>query len=60
MQGSVATGIYMPEFLERRPVHIAEAAARVVAAPSNTEPAALPMEDEQVVLDRLRELGYIE
>src|SRR6185312_8236389 len=60
MQGAVAERIYDPQFLELHPVHRAAAPSPYRQRMENNGSAAAPMEDEEVVLDRLRELGYIE
>ena len=60
MQGAVAERIYDPQFLELHPVRRAAAPSPYRQRMENNGSAAAPMEDEEVVLDRLRELGYIE
>jgi len=60
MQGAVAERIYDPQFLELHPVRRAAAPSPYRQRIENNGSAAAPMEDEEVVLDRLRELGYIE
>ena len=61
MTGRVPEEIYEPGALRARPVR--RAAVSTPAAAGSSESAAIPKmsaEDEEVVLDRLRELGYIE
>lgn len=57
MQGRVPAEIYEPSAMARNAVRKTKAA---VAAAPETAPAALSSEDEQVILERLRDLGYIE
>jgi predicted AlkP superfamily phosphohydrolase/phosphomutase len=58
MQGRVPREIYEREALMSRPV--LRSAATVVAGAAGTATATLTAEDEQVILDSLRDLGYIE
>jgi hypothetical protein len=71
MQGRVAEELYQPEALDSRPVRRVKAspvgpngsahpATNGSASPAQNGSAAAPLEYEQAVLDRLRELGYIE
>ncbi len=57
MQGRVPEEIYEPAALAS---HAVRKVASVAAASPETAPAALSSEDEQVILERLRDLGYIE
>jgi predicted AlkP superfamily phosphohydrolase/phosphomutase len=71
MQGRVAEELYQPEALDSCPVRRVKAspagangsahpATNGSASPAPNGSAAAPLEYEQAVLDRLRELGYIE
>ena len=61
MQGSVPADLYEADALRSHPVTVAKAVTSNGAKPAdNTAPAAMSQEDEQVVMERLRELGYIE
>ena len=62
MQGRVAEDLYQSSALERRPVQRAKIAKPGMNghAAGHNGSAAVHMEDEDVVLERLRELGYIE
>ncbi|HEY5085328.1 MAG TPA: hypothetical protein VII48_12430, partial [Rhizomicrobium sp.] len=57
MQGRVPEEIYEPAAMARQAVR---KVASVAAPSQETAPAALSSEDEQVILERLRDLGYIE
>ena len=59
LQGRVPKEIYQDTVLEKHPIR--RMAARATG-PDSQAPAPMPaeMEDEEVVLERLRELGYIE
>jgi hypothetical protein len=58
MQGKVPTEIYERAAIASHPV-LKGVAVNGAAAP-DTAPAALSTEDEQVILESLRDLGYIE
>jgi predicted AlkP superfamily phosphohydrolase/phosphomutase len=59
LQGRVPREIFQEGVLEKQPVRkVAAHAAETQAA--NHAPVSAEMEDEETVLDRLRELGYIE
>jgi hypothetical protein len=71
MQGRVAEELYHPESLDSHPVRrvkagpagvngSAHSAVNSSALPSQNGSGAPPLEYEEAVLDRLRELGYIE
>ena len=58
MQGKVPREIFQPEAIAARPIM----KTAVAAAPGSTETATavLSSEDEEVILESLRDLGYIE
>ena len=60
LQGRVPQEIYRKEVLENQPVRKVASQAGTPAQALNGVPAPTEMEDEEIVLDRLRELGYIE
>jgi predicted AlkP superfamily phosphohydrolase/phosphomutase len=57
LQGRVPREIFQEGILEKQPVRKVAAHA---AETTNHAPVSAEMEDEETVLDRLRELGYIE
>jgi predicted AlkP superfamily phosphohydrolase/phosphomutase len=57
MQGRVPEEIYEPAAAAR---HAVRKVATTAAVSSDMAPAALSAEDEQAILERLRDLGYIE
>ena len=59
LQGRVPQEIYQEAVLLKHPVRKMAAGAASVTPGANAAPAA-EMEDEETVLERLRELGYIE
>jgi hypothetical protein len=60
MQGRVPVEVYRDAVLKEHPVRTAAAGTSVPG--SQTDSAGVPaeLEDEETVLERLRELGYIE
>jgi predicted AlkP superfamily phosphohydrolase/phosphomutase len=61
MQGRVPSDLYQADAMRAHPVTLAKGVSSNGAKPAdNTEPAVMSQEDEQVVMERLRELGYIE
>jgi predicted AlkP superfamily phosphohydrolase/phosphomutase len=59
LQGRVPREIFQEGVLEKQPVRKVAAHAAETQA-TNHAPVSAEMEDEETVLDRLRELGYIE
>jgi predicted AlkP superfamily phosphohydrolase/phosphomutase len=61
MQGHVPSDLYDAGVLQARPVTIARGSTAIADEPAeDAVPQAMSREDEQVVMERLRELGYIE
>lgn len=60
MEGRVPEEIFEAAALAATPVRIAAPAADAGSAAPAAVPARLSAEEEQIVLDRLRELGYVE
>ena len=67
MQGSVPSDLYDADAMRAHPVTVAKAVTSNGAKPADntvpaamSQPVAMSQEDEQVVMERLRELGYIE
>jgi len=60
LEGRVPVEIYEPGVVEKRPVRKMAAGAGSTGPAPSQEPAPAEMEDEETVLERLRELGYIE
>ena len=67
MQGSVPSDLYQADAMRAHPVTVAKAVSSNGAKPADntvpatmSQPVAMSQEDEQVVMERLRELGYIE
>ena len=60
MQGRVPQEIFDPSLLASRPVRVSSQTKATAAAVSHAEGGVLSKEDEQVVMERLRELGYID
>ncbi|HVN04354.1 MAG TPA: hypothetical protein VMT86_08050, partial [Bryobacteraceae bacterium] len=59
LQGRVPEEIYQGEFLQKNPVRKAAAGTSGVGV-QESAPVPGEVEDEETVLERLRELGYIE
>jgi predicted AlkP superfamily phosphohydrolase/phosphomutase len=59
LQGRVPVEVYQEAALKQRPVQKAAAGASGLGH-ADTAPAPAELEDEETVLERLRELGYIE
>ena len=59
MQGRVPEEIFEAGALQAKPVRVAAPAA-LAAAATEFSGAVMSPEDEQVVMERLRDLGYIE
>jgi hypothetical protein len=61
MQGCVPTDLYEAAALQSRPVkRVRAASSRADQTAADAMPPVMSSEDEQVVMERLRELGYIE
>jgi predicted AlkP superfamily phosphohydrolase/phosphomutase len=60
LQGRVPEEIYQQDFLARHPVRRVSGAAGATNGLNSQAAASTEMEDEETVLERLRELGYIE
>jgi predicted AlkP superfamily phosphohydrolase/phosphomutase len=60
LQGRVPEEIYQDTFFETHPIRRVAAGASTAATRAGNAPPPTKIEDEEVVLERLRELGYIE
>ena len=60
LQGRVPEEIYQDAVLKKHPVRKVAAGSRWAGKPGETAPVPGELEDEETVLERLRELGYIE
>ena len=60
LQGRVPVEIYQDAALKERPVRKAAAGTSVAGGPAGNAAVPGELEDEETVLERLRELGYIE
>jgi len=60
LEGRVPEQIFLKEVLEKQPVRMAASQPGTPKESRGAVPVPTAMEDEETVLDRLRELGYIE
>jgi hypothetical protein len=60
LQGRVPEEIYQDTVFKTHPIRRLAAGASAAGRPAGNTPIPAEMEDEEIVLERLRELGYIE